>query len=206
MSQRNGQPDHQLYTTDPSVAGTSWKYGLGLSHSVHDHNLYHLKDSLPAWRRPAFISSSAERPFNSKAFPEGGLDAIHSMCVGYYGALCVRSTHRGPCSLMVHPENTVAPFWPTCLVSFPWKRWHWSRSEDWCTHKSLCKPHGPDLSGHAFACPNLNIAWIHFYSEQPFQKVSLSPSQIIHSRQHGDLQNVIQAFLCIQCSYILPIW
>lgn len=33
---------------------------------------------------------------------------------------------------------------------------------------------------------------------------SLLLPQIIHSRQHGDLWNVIQGFLCTQCSYTLP--
>lgn len=85
-------------------------------------------------------------------------------------ALYVRSTHRGPCSLMVQTENTVAPSWPICLVFFLWKLWHWSCSEDWCTHKSLSKPHRPDLSGHAFSCPNLILSEYTSALTHPFRE------------------------------------
>lgn len=84
--------------------------------------------------------------------------------------LCVRSTHGGPCSLMVQTENTVASSWPICLVFFLWKWWQWSCREDWCAHKSLSKPHGPVFSGHVFACPNLILSEYTSALNHPFRE------------------------------------
>lgn len=101
QTERNGWTDYRLYTTEPSAAGTIWKYGLGLSHSVHDHKC-HLRDSVPVCRKSASICSSAERPFNSEAFPEGALDVNPSVC------LCVR--YSGHSVWGVH-TGVLVPWW-----------------------------------------------------------------------------------------------